>query len=308
MRILVTGGLGFIGSNLTDALISSGHDVTIIDIAKKRVTFNNPKAKVYKVDIGDPSVADIFARHKPEAVFHLAAQLSVPDSLKDPAFDARDNIIASINLLNLAIKAGTKHFLFASSGGAIVGNAKTIPTPELVNADPISPYGISKQTFEYYLEAAKDHIKTTSLRFSNVYGPRQVAEGEGGVVAIFIERIIKNQNIKFFGNGSSTRDYVYVGDVVNAFAAALKSAKSGTYNIATGQETRLDKLWKIVQKAHGSAHDHTCAPERPGDIYRSALDPSKAAGAINWHPTTTLEDGIKKTYTWFHDQLKPKSN
>jgi UDP-glucose 4-epimerase len=302
MKVLITGGAGFIGSHLVDALIAGGHDVIVVDHHRKdKLRFPNPQATIYKLSFQDPGLAQIFASEKPDAVCHLAAQISVTRSVTDPVWDANTNIVSAINVLDLAKQFGCKKFIFASSGGAIYGDHPERPTPEKYDTQPISPYGISKQSFEYYLDLYRQHfgVPTVSLRFSNVYGPRQLSAGEASVIAIFLERLRTGALATIFGDGSTTRDYLFVRDAVEAFVKALTSDFVGTVNIATGEETSVLGLWNLLKEIHGTDHPLEFQPFRAGEVQRSVLSAQTARTAIGWEPKRALRDGLKETYDWY---------
>lgn len=304
MKILVTGGAGFIGSHLVDAIIARGDEAMVIDHHKKeKRRFPNPAAKVYRIPFGDPSVRDILLAERPDAICHLAAQISVPASVEDPIFDAQMNIVDSLALLDASREAGVKKFVFAQSGGAIYGDHDILPTPELYDSRPISPYGVSKFALERYLESyhVLHGLPYASLRLANVYGPRQMmsGEGEGGVIAIFLSRLLSGEGVTINGDGSATRDFIYVGDVVDAFVRAVDSDFVGEANISTGMETSILELWKMLQSLHENEVRMAFGPERTGDIKRSVLDSRFAKEVIGWEARTSFEDGLRKTYEWF---------
>jgi UDP-glucose 4-epimerase len=284
-KILVTGGAGFIASHLIDALIEKGHKVVVIDNLSTGKKENiNKKAKFYKIDICSPKIEEIFKKEKPQICFHFAAQINVRKSVKDPLFDAKVNILGSLNVIQNFVKLQTstlKHptFIFASTGGAIYGKTKEIPTPEDYPANPISPYGIAKLTVENYLRFYKENfgLKFISLRFSNVYGPRQDPKGEAGLVAIFIEKFLKRERPTIFGNGNQTRDFIFVEDAVSACLKAMEyKGKKEIFNIGTGIETSINELYKIISKLLRTKIKPKYAPEKPGDLKRSCLDISLA--------------------------------
>ena len=302
MKILVTGGAGFIGSHLADALIAAGHEVVIVDHHKKdKPRFPNEKATVYKISFHSPELEEVFRTEKPDAVCHLAAQISVTHSVANPIADAQTNIVSSVHVLDLARKYGVKKFVFASSGGAIYGDHPERPTPEKHDAQPISPYGVAKQAFEHYLDLYREQhgFATVALRFSNVYGPRQMALGEASVIAIFLERLRTGRPATIFGDGSATRDYLFVGDAVRAFVKALTSDFVGTVNIATAKETSVLELWNTLRTIHGKEHPLDFFPFRPGEVERSVLSPAWAKEVLDWEPQTSLEAGLKETYEWY---------
>ena len=297
MKVVVTGGAGFIGSHLVDRLVEDGHHVVVIDhYAEDRQRFENAAVTVYKIGIGDAEVNEVFAKEQPDAVFHLAAQISVTVSVADPVSDAQTNIIDALRLLQVAKTSGVKRIVFSSSGGGIYAGYPVIPTPLVFDASPTSPYGIAKMLFEDYL--AISGIPFVALRLANVYGPRQMPDGEAGVIAIMCDRLISGKPMTIFGDGSATRDYLYVGDVVNAFMRALVSEATGIVNIGTGVETSVNAVWKTVCNIHGMQVDAQYAPVRLGEVMRSAIDASSSA-RIGWKPTVTIEEGLKKTYDWF---------
>lgn len=302
-KVLVTGGLGFIGSNLVDSLIKHGHKVVVVD--RNKPSFFKPlnsKAKHCQMDFGSVEINKVFKKEKPDAVIHLAALISVPNSIKDPIRDAENNIMSSLRLLEAARKCGTKRFLFASSGGAIYGDYPLFPTPELRSVKPLSPYGIGKQTFEYYLFfAAKEYgLSTLVLRMSNVYGPRQGLGGESGVAGIFCKKIVMNEPVNIFSFGKETRDHIFIDDVVEAYHKALDSKIEGFINISTGKEVSTKKFFEILVKISGKkVEDRLLPPRSNGEVVRSAMDNRLAQKKLNWKPKTSLEDGLKKTYDWF---------
>jgi len=301
MKVLVTGGAGFIGSHIVDALIDGGHSVVVLDHQKEdRPRHLNASATYKQYDLSDERVQTLFRDESFDGVCHLAAQISVTKSVNDPVHDAERNILDAISLLELARKHGTKRFVFASSGGAIYGDHPERPTGLLTDAKPISPYGVSKQAFERYLHAQKD-VQAVTLRMSNVYGPRQASKGESAVVATFIDRLLEGEPVQIFGDGHSTRDYLYVHDAVEAFVQALEGEAEGIVNVASGEETSLLRLWETLLSVHGKQHPMKHAPARRGEVKRSVLDPSSAHEVLGWAPKTSLEKGLRETHTWFTD-------
>ncbi|PJA46891.1 UDP-glucose 4-epimerase [Candidatus Uhrbacteria bacterium CG_4_9_14_3_um_filter_41_35] len=298
MKIIVTGGAGFIGSNLVDELIFAGHSVVVVDhYERSKTRFENPKAKIYKIKFADIEMASVFEKEKPDAICHLAAQISVTESVKNPQKDAQNNIVDSIAMLEMAKKAGIKKIIFSSSGGGIYGDHPEIPTGIDLNANPLSPYGIGKQSFEYYL--AGSGIPYVALRLANVYGPRQMSEGEAGVISIFIEKILKSEPAKIFGDGLATRDYVSVGDVCKAFVRALTTDYTGILNIGTGVETSVKELWQMVTDISGQETSVIYEAGRDGEVQRSVIDATLAKEILNWQPEVELTTGLKLTYDWF---------
>ena len=293
MRALVTGGAGFIGSNLVDALLARGDEVSIVDdLSTGRRENLAADATFHEASITDgPRMAELLAEERPEAVFHLAAQIDVRRAVADPAFDAAVNVGGTAVMLEAARAAGTRRFVLASTGGAIYGDTDRLPTPEDVPAAPISPYGASKAAAESYLALyARLHgLSTVALRFANVYGPRQDPLGEGGVIAIYCHAAANSRQVRVFGDGRQTRDFVYVGDVAAALLAAADREVTGAYNIGTGRETTVLELVERLEL------EPTFEPERPGEIRRSCLDASAAREALGWEAQTALDDGLQRT-------------
>ncbi len=301
MKILVTGGCGFIGSHIVDAYVEKGHDVAIIDnLSTGDIKNLNPHAHFYEEDICNKNIETIFAKEHFDIINHHAAQINVRTSVEDPLHDANINIVGSINLLQLAVKHGVKRFIFASSGGAIYGEPRTFPITEEFTAKPASPYGISKITVEHYIRvfAQLYGIDYVIFRYSNVYGPRQITKSEAGVISIFIQEILNNGNCIIFGDGTQTRDYVYVADVVAANVAAL-SCKSQILNIGTAKETSVNDLIHMLMRITDQKFAYEHGPERPGEVQRNVLDCSKAFTTIRWQPQISLEQGMQRTFEYF---------
>ncbi len=316
-KIIVTGGAGFIGSHIVDALVRRGHRVVVIDNLSAGKKENvNPKAKFYKADIRDKKVTEIFKREKPWAVFHYAAQIDARASARDPMFDAEINVLGSINIMQNAAKAGTKKIIFASSGGSFSSEATVLPTPEDQISLPVSPYGAAKISAEMYLNYfLKTYgMKYVALRMANVYGPRQSPKGEAGVVAIFTGKMLRNEQPLIFGSGRQTRDYVFVEDAVGAAMLALKSNKVGSYNVGTGKETStleiFRKLKQLTGAKVGEVHGAPPGQEKKGSAVaageqmRSVLDCSKISRELGWKPAVTLDNGLGKTVEWFKTNRK----
>jgi len=315
-KIIVTGGAGFIGSHVVDALVARGHRVAVIDnlFSGKKENIN-PKAKFYKMDIRDKKIADIFKKEKPEVVFHYAAQIDARASARDPMFDAEVNVLGSINILQNAANIGVKKIIFSSSGGSLSSEETVLPTPEHKIALPVSPYGAAKFSVEMYLHYFWRNygMKYIALRLANVYGPRQSPHGEAGVIAIFTNKMLHGEQPIIFGSGKQTRDYVYVGDVVRANLLALKTKKIGSFNVGTGQETSVLKIFKILRKLTDSrAPEIFGAPigqgkvagEVAGEQMRSVLDNSKIRRELGWKPSVNLDKGLEMTVKWFRKNLK----
>jgi UDP-glucose 4-epimerase len=293
MRTLVTGGAGFIGSNLVDALLERGDEVTVVDnLSTGRRENLDGKAAFHEASVTDGArMTALLAHARPEAVFHLAAQVDVRRAVADPAFDAAVNVGGTAVLLEAARTAGTSRFVLASTGGAIYGETDRLPTPEDVPAAPISPYGASKAAAETYLELYRrlHGLSSVALRFANVYGPRQDPLGEGGVIAIYCHAAATDRRVRVFGDGRQTRDFVYVGDVVGALLAAADQDVGGAYNIGAGRETTILELVERLDV------EPTFAPPRPGEVLRSCLDPGAAREALGWEATTPLDEGLRRT-------------
>jgi len=288
MKILVTGGAGFIGSNLVDELIKQNHQVSIVDNLSTGKKINvNPRARFYKTNIcNKKKLAQIFKKEKPQAVFHLAAQINVRKSVEAPIVDAKTNILGSLNLIKNCQKIkGFKKFIFSSSGGAIYGDAKKIPTPEQAPTNPSSPYGVAKLAVEKYL--ATTSLPWIALRYANVYGPRH----EAGVIAIFINYLKNNKPCIIFGDGKQTRDYVNVKDVVRANILSLKTnVKNKAINIGTGKETSVNQLIKLIALNTKTKH----IKAKPGEVRRSCLKIKKAQHLLGWQAQVKLKQGIKQ--------------
>lgn len=311
MRALVTGGAGFIGSTLVDRLLAEGHAVDVIDdlssgslanLADARANRDH-ELKLHQIDIRDPSVVELIARRQPEVVFHLAAQADVRVSVARPVFDAEVNVIGSLNVIEGARQGGARKVVFASSGGTIYGepDSSELPVRETHPQHPISPYGVAKKVVTDYLFAYRTlhGLEFTSLALANVYGPRQDPHGEAGVVAIFAGLLLEGKPCTIFGDGRQTRDFVYVDDVVDAFVRAADRGSGLTCNIGTGQETSVNELYATMAEAAGVDEPPIHAPARPGELARSALDPSRAGIHLGWEPWTDLRTGVTEVLAWF---------
>lgn len=310
MKVLVTGGAGFIGSHVADELLASGHEVVVLDnlSSGKREQVPAP-ATFVEGDIRSELAAQTIRTGGFDAVVHQAAQIDVRKSVTDPRFDADVNIVGMLNLLQAAADAGVKRFLFASSGGACYGEQEAYPAPETHPMRPVSPYGASKAAGELYLGyfRAEKRMEYVALRYANVYGPRQDPLGEAGVVAIFTGRCLDSRACTIYGDGKQTRDYVYVGDVARANRLALESSFVGALNIGTGKETDVIDLQRGIAQATGSTLPPVFEAPRPGEQKRSCIDPSLAANAIGWKPEVSLAEGLRKTADFFRLQRVPAS-
>jgi len=304
VTILITGGAGFIGSNIQDALLKMGHDVVLVDdLSTGHIENVNEKSTFHKLDIRDQGLAAVFERHEPQAVFHLAAQMDVRKSVQDPIYDAQVNVLGSIRLMELCRAHGTKRFVYASTGGAIYGEPETLPADENHPINPICQYGISKHTVEHYLHLYWGNygLSYLSLRFPNVYGPRQDPHGEAGVVAIFSLQMLRDIQPTIFGDGSKTRDYVYIDDIVRANVSALEHDRTGIYNLGWGKEITDFEIFSTVKKHVGYDSDPIYAPTRLGEVERICLDASLAEKDLNWKPTVTLDEGISRAVAFYRE-------
>jgi UDP-glucose 4-epimerase len=301
LKILVTGGAGFIGSHTVDALVSRGDEVIVVDnLSTGEARFLDHRVRFEQADTRGPEAADLVRRERPDAICHLAAQMSISLSVRDPLFDFEVNLMASLRLLIAAAETKTR-FVFASSGGGVYGNTKLVPTPENAPCWPIAPYGVSKLSFEHYLFAfrAQTGLDYTVLRYANVYGPRQNPNGEAGVVAIFAHRLIAGEPCVINGSGTDTRDYVHVADVVAANLLALDSNITGTFNVGTGEQTATNQIYEWVARALDSPAKPIHGPARSGDLRASAIDYALIQKTLGWHPSVPLGEGIRETVEWF---------
>ena len=309
MRALVTGGAGFIGSTLVDRLLAEGHAVDVVDnlssgslanLADARADRNH-ELTVHQMDVRDAGLVDLLERRRPEVVFHLAAQADVRVSVDRPTFDAEVNIVGTLNVLEGARRAGTSKVVFAASGGTLYGEPDDLPVRESSPHRPLSPYGVSKKAACDYLAAYRElhGLEFTALALGNVYGPRQDPHGEAGVVAIFAGRLLAGEPCTIFGDGDQTRDFVYVDDVVDAFARAAHKGSGLLMNIGTGVETSVNELYAIMAAAAGTDAPAVCAPARAGELARSSLDPTRAGIHLGWKPWTTMEAGAREVLRWF---------
>jgi UDP-glucose 4-epimerase len=307
VRILVTGGAGFIASHVSDSFLALGHEVAIVDNFASGKRENLPTgAAFYEVDIRDERLHDVFRQEKPEVVVHHAAHIEVARSVHEPAYDASINILGSLNLLECCREYGVRKILYAGTGGALVGEPIYIPVDEAHPIDPLAPYGVSKHTVEHYLFTYKANhgIEYTVLRYPNVYGPRQDPHGEAGVVAIFSLQMLAGQQPTIFGDGTKTRDYCYVGDIAEANVLALNSPVSGVYNLGRGIEVSDLEVFEAVRTAVGSEIAPRFAPVRPGEVEHIALDASKAERELGWTWKVDFVDGVARAVDFYRDQVK----
>ena len=305
--MLATGGAGFIGSHLADALLKRGDEVIVIDDLSTGSSQNlNPDAEFHQLDIRSRQAAELIRRRRPDAIVHHAAQMSVSRSVREPAFDADVNLMGSINLLEAARQVEAR-FIFASTGGALYGDADILPTPETYPAWPVSPYGVSKLAFEHYLHCygVQHGLGYTALRYANVYGPRQNPHGEAGVVAIFCLNLLSAEPPTVNGDGKQTRDFIHVADVVRANLAALDSDQRGHFNVGTGRPCDINTLFEMIEGRMEVSIGKRHGPARPGDQRTSVLDSSLIADKLGWRPEMSLEAGVADTVDWFRRSQVP---
>ncbi|WNG26559.1 NAD-dependent epimerase/dehydratase family protein [Cystobacter fuscus] len=305
MKVLVTGGAGFIGSHVCDAFVRAGHEVIALDNLSSGKKENlEPRVRLEVADIRSPEAAQLVRSERPQIVCHLAAQMDVRRSVEDPRFDADANIIGFLNLLEASRVSGVQKVVFSSTGGAIYGEQDVFPAPESHATRPISPYGVSKAAGELYLNYYKAQygLKYVALRYANVYGPRQNPHGEAGVVSIFSTRLLAGQDCTIYGEGKQTRDFVYVEDVARANLLAAEKDYSGPINIGTGVETDINRLFSLLAQAAGYPKAAGRAPGRPGEQMRSCVDNRLAREVLGWQPTVDLAEGTRRTVAFFREK------
>jgi UDP-glucose 4-epimerase len=303
MKILVTGGAGFIGSNITDKYIENGHDVVIVDnLETGRLTNVNPKAKFYQMDIRSPELESVFLDEKPQIVNHHAAQMDVRRSVVDPKYDADVNVLGSLNLLENARKYQVEHIIYSSSGGTVYGEPEYLPCDEIHPIHPICPYGATKYIFEVYLEMYRFmyDMRYTVFRYPNVYGPRQDPHGEAGVVAIFTGQILKNLPITITGDGKQQRDFVFVGDVAKANVLATENSNdSAIYNLGSATPTDINQIFMALKEITGYPEEARHGPAKLGETRKIYLNADKIKNNLGWQPSVTLMDGLRATVDYF---------
>ena len=308
MRVLVTGGAGFIGSHVVDRLLADGHAVDVIDnLATGRRERVPGAVRLHVCDLRDARLDAVVAAAQPGTVVHVAAQAAVSRSVADPRFDASVNVLGTIALLEVCRRAGVRRVVYTSTGGAAYGDTDVLPTPEDHPLRPASPYGVSKTTAERYLEcwAGLTGGRALTLRLANVYGPRQDPAGEAGVIAIFSSRLLAGDPCLVNGDGEQTRDYVYASDVADAVARAVASPDvTGVANIGTGAETTVNELYLRLARLTGVSRAAEHGPARPGEQRRSVLDATRAKALLGWTATVSLDEGLMKTVTWFQEELR----
>lgn len=301
-KALVTGGAGFIGSHIVDALIKRRIKVVIVDDLSTGENKNvNPNARFFKMSITSPNFPKLLKNVKPDVVFHCAAQINVRESVKDPLKDARVNILGTLAVAQAAKDAKVKKIIFSSTGGAIYSERDKPPYSERDRSEPVSPYGIAKRTSEQYLEFmhGETEIPYVSLRYANVYGPRQNAKGEAGVIAVFTERMLEGKPVVINGTGTKTRDFVYVDDVVRANMKAMQKNVVGEFNIGTGKQVSINQVFRKLNALTGGLTKERHGPDKAGEARRSALRFTKAKRHLDWSPKVSIDDGLEKTVKWF---------
>jgi UDP-glucose 4-epimerase len=310
LKILVTGGAGFIGSHVCDAFLGQGHEVWALDnLSSGRKENLDPRVRLVELDLRSPETAGFIERERPDVVCHLAAQMDVRRSVDDPRFDAESNILGMLNLLEASRKAGVKKVIFSSTGGAIYGEQEVFPAPESHPTRPVSPYGVSKAAGELYLGyyQAQYGLRSVALRYANVYGPRQNPHGEAGVVAIFSQRLVGDRPCTIFGDGGQTRDFVFGPDVARANYLAFEKDFVGPVNIGTGVETDIKQLYRGLADAAGVKRDAEFAPGKPGEQRRSSVDNALAKKVLGWEPKVGLAEGLGRTIDFFRQQARAKT-
>ncbi len=309
MRVLVTGGAGFIGSTLVDRLLAEGYDVDVVDDLSSGSLGNlagaraqrQQKMTFQRLDVRSDAMRELILHRKPEVVYHLAAQADVRVSVANPMLDAEVNIIGSLNVIQAALDAGARKVVFAGSGGTLYGVPDAMPTREGHPQRPLSPYGVSKKAVGDYLQYYREihGLEYSVLALANVYGPRQDPHGEAGVIAIFAGKLLAGERPTIFGDGEQTRDFVFVDDVVDAFARAVDKGGGLIVNIGSGIETSVQQLFDLIASATGFPEPARYAPTRPGELRRSALDPGRAAIHLGWKPYTALDEGLNRSVEFF---------
>ncbi|NLT74866.1 MAG: SDR family NAD(P)-dependent oxidoreductase [Chloroflexi bacterium] len=303
MKVLVTGGAGFIGSHIVDALLENGHDVVVVDDLSTGKRANvNTRARLYQVDIRDEQALDaVLAQEKPEAISHQAAKANVRESMVRPQLYAEVNILGSLNLLELARRHGVRKVIYASTGGAVYGEPEYLPADEQHPINPLDPYGASKHQVEHYLYIYRKHfgIDYTVLRYPNVYGPRQDPDGEAGVIAIWTALMLKGQPTVVHGSGEQQRDFVYVGDIARANVLALERGGGEIINLGSAIGTSINEVFDLLQETTGYGLKREHGPAKQGEVFRSYITREKAESILGWRPTVSLAEGLEQTVAYF---------
>ncbi len=307
MRILVTGGAGFIGSHVVDAMVAEGHQVAVVDdLSSGKREQVNPRARFYQVDLRDEeALASVFATEEPEIVSHQAAKANVRESMEKPVLYADVNVLGSLKLLELARRNGVRKVIYASTGGAAYGEPQYLPADEQHPVNPLDPYGASKHHVEHYLYLYRQNygLDYTTLRYPNVYGPRQDPLGEAGVVAIFTGQMLTGRHPVINGSGEQERDFVYVGDIARANLLALERGSGGLYNIGTGVGTSVNRIFAALKEATGYQGPELHGPAKLGEVSKIYLDAGRARSELGWQPTVSLEEGLRRTVEYFRSRM-----
>ena len=305
MKIIITGGAGFIGSSIVDRLIINGNQVLVLDnLSSGKLENINTSAEFVNIDLCDPSLKNVFFDFRPDAVIHCAAQVSVMDSQLDPVFDAKNNILSGLNLLKISIESNVNQILYLGTGGALYGEPEYLPCDESHPIRPISPYGLSKWTLEKYIDLiVPDTILKKVLRLGNVYGPRQDPKGASGVVAIFLSKMLLGEKVEIYGDGNQIRDFVFISDILDAIELSLKSDVSFTANIGSAIGVSVNEIFEILSKETLYKNKPVFQTKSSGDIDRIILSNNKAKSDLNWSPKISMEEGLKKTSEWFKNNF-----
>ncbi|MDP7587377.1 MAG: GDP-mannose 4,6-dehydratase [Dehalococcoidia bacterium] len=305
-KALVTGGAGFIGSHMVDRLLKLEYDVVVIDnLSNGKIKNLDSAAVFHHTDITQPATADIIQREQPDLVFHMAAQTSVTQSTQDPIADTNANVLGTLRVLEASRRVGVEKIIYSCTGGALYGDPETIPVTDDAPIAPVSPYGMSKWMAEEYLDFyyRQYRLRYTSLRYGNVFGPRQDPHGEAGVIAIFSQAMLEGKQPQIFGDGTQERDFISVFDVIDANLAAIERGDGKAMNVATGEPTSVNRMFELLQGITGYKWDPLHAPQRAGEVYRIALDWSQAAQVLGWSPKISLEEGLQMTVDYFKESM-----